>query len=342
MLVSRRHRASPCGGPGWADGASGGLLPLQLPPKKWGVGGETLILGWGHHLPLPSSRSLRHTPILAASARQSESSWTSSAADMGWTFKKAKKRPYLSDQKHFLDPLSRKNMALTCVKASVFAMQPRFEKIMDHEKRQDELLNQGQEEEDLDWGALFAGFPRDVRSHIFNLTSIQMGTRFLDWVGSCLLSERVMDRLTKDPMKSVLRKVQRANRVLAARKVVKTHWWATVNSYLSVFVFDELCLLYKYWKDNRHKHPRWQRLWLILHGRDSPAGTDKEKGVLIDWNGLILQTRRNLTRYLTSWFLSAVGYGIGTLIRPGLGSTGGSIAMDLWESWLPKLWSNFL
>ncbi|KAJ1459873.1 hypothetical protein M885DRAFT_510274 [Pelagophyceae sp. CCMP2097] len=125
-------------------------------------------------------------------------------------------------------------------------------------------------------------------------------------------SRKTAARLIKEPSKSAARKFARLEKSYLARpriaaRMLRTAAYANVCTYAANFLVEEALFVAQY----------------VLAKRREPRNVKKHRAALRK------QTRATLHGYAVAYALATLGMGLGTLIRPGWGTTLGGAFGDL-------------
>jgi hypothetical protein len=205
------------------------------------------------------------------------------------------KRNYLADYKPFRDAFSVRNITLQILKAGILS----FSNAMtEYNAYLDRSIAEAAEAEEK--GIKYRGDDFDWPACVDKYTPqfITMATRFLatsiikksyEAIAVASLSAQTADRLTKDLVKSVLRKVARYSRLNACRKVFMTAMWANLLINASMLTYDILYNIAHAIRAKRIRHT---------------------PGQMVVW------TSKKTVFYAVGMTFSAFGFSLGALLFP--------------------------
>lgn len=218
------------------------------------------------------------------------------------------KRPYKSDMKPFNDIFTPKNITLTIVKAAIIPLNSivndfNFHNIQQQEKEDHEI-------KDFDWNASIKLHQKEFLPNLHRVASITLIKKSCEEGALYYLSDKMVDKLTKDVTKSIMRKCSRMNRFAACQKVLHTAFWGNLLFNLSCFIYDvgfQLCT----------------ELSDIIYN----AKVSKELSKRIVYN--IKFIGKKAVYYTVCLGSCAAGHAVGTFFHSQYGGTIGGFAFEL-------------
>jgi hypothetical protein len=146
-------------------------------------------------------------------------------------------RPYGRDKKPFLDVVEPKNVVLTVLKAAIIPLNNMVNEFNLHAIAQ----NQRGDDEEIDEFEWSESFNRNMPlfwPNLMRVATTQVIKKSLEELAVKHLSVKMVDRLTKDINKSIVRKYHRWSTLVAGRKVYYTAFWGNALYNLSCFLYD--------------------------------------------------------------------------------------------------------
>lgn len=202
--------------------------------------------------------------------------------------------------------------------------------------------------EQHEWTVRWKQFPRRAVTAFVRLQSATLIMRAYEYVASFTVTEKTLDKLTKDPFKSAKRKVERytddndtndttARRMVVGKKMFHTCLWASAVSFLSDYTVQQCILVFGhvlYYRSRREARHRLRRREQQQEGGDSGENTSTSSSPGDDMEAggiglsLALKSSSLMTSRATSWVVSSAAGAIGSAIYPGWGTLFGTQVGD--------------
>ena len=162
------------------------------------------------------------------------------------------KRMYKDDMKPFTNVFSASCISFQIVKATII---PANLVMNDFNNQLTESERRGVPMPDFDWmksfNKHFVTWPENFIRH-YNCAFIK---KVLEEIALHTQTARMVDKLTKDPLKSINRKFLKFGHITACQKIFKTYVWGNALTNLSLFLYDVVYsasrYLYETYKNNQ-------------------------------------------------------------------------------------------
>ncbi|CAM9923492.1 unnamed protein product [Chrysoparadoxa australica] len=194
---------------------------------------------------LPSATSLHTAPEGSLSKQQAPAVLALSVASTPDLAKRSNKRPYLADRRGYFAHFSPFGLAMTGAKSLVLGTCPIMKRIADEERKRASDPELFEDPDTPTWDSdlrlLFEGYKHEVWMVFVRSMVVTTLSRTFEVAARCCCSTRLLDRLTKDPRKSVMRKSARMPIHQASLAITRTVWYAALINTVSNFCWDEGC-----------------------------------------------------------------------------------------------------
>ena len=152
------------------------------------------------------------------------------------------KRPYLSDLRPFSDVYTLKNVSFQLVKAALLPTQLILD---DFSKHENEMLELDEEEQtEFNWNASVTSRMQMFFPLARKFLSVSVIKSCLEQLSLKCFPTKVVDRMTKDLSKSIVRKCGKFSRSIACQKIMYTALWSCIPFNASLLLYEILEHLY--------------------------------------------------------------------------------------------------
>eukprot|EP01041_Mallomonas_annulata_P004575 gene4575-9093_t len=205
------------------------------------------------------------------------------------------KRTYLTDYKSFGDVFSRRNLSLTVLKAVVVSGSPLLLEYTEHLEKSREAEDRGFRMEPYDFKYCQLRFERSCSFCSIKFFCLSVIRKSYEVFCVNYFTIKQADRICKDVMKSVARKVKKFSGTSFFIPVFRTALWGNITTYVAGFTYDifqELCS------------------WIYSY----PSKKKK-----IKTSSVVIWISKKSGMYVVGWMSCALGTALGAIIHPYYG-----------------------
>jgi hypothetical protein len=154
----------------------------------------------------------------------------------------SEKRKYLSDLKPFTDVFSFTNVRLQVIKGAIIPMN-----LIVNEFNMHTIESQDKDDDEVDefnWEESFLRNSSQFYPSVFKMMSVSIIKKSYEEIALRNISEKFVDKLTKDVHKSMLRKCAKYTRFVASQQIFFTALWGNLIYNAALFTYDIGARLY--------------------------------------------------------------------------------------------------